>query len=75
MNLFGKHGRVRAVPMPTSVRVALDAWTGHASVVDGHLFRPVNRADHVHGGALSDQRRSRGKRSNALAICRRSGCS
>src|SRR6185369_8900266 len=27
VDLFGKHGRVRTIPMPTWVRVAQDAWT------------------------------------------------
>jgi len=40
----GKHGRVRTVPMPTWVNVALDAWTTPAAVVEGHVFRSVNRS-------------------------------
>src|SRR5580704_9638377 len=44
VDLFGKHGRVRTVPMPVWVKVAIDAWTGPASVMDGYVFRPVNRA-------------------------------
>ena len=43
VDLFGKHGRVRTVPMPTWVKVAIDAWTAPAGVTDGHVFRPVNR--------------------------------
>jgi hypothetical protein len=27
------------------VKVAVDAWVATASLTDGHLFRPVNRAD------------------------------
>ena len=49
VDLFGKHGRVRTVPMPTWVKVAIDAWTGPAGVADGHVFRPVNRGDQVQG--------------------------
>src|SRR6201985_126368 len=47
VDLVGKHGRVRTAPMPTWVKVAIDAWTSVAGVADGHIFRPVNRADGV----------------------------
>ena len=53
VDLLGKHGRVRTVPMPTWVKVAMDTWTGPAGVADGHVFRPVNRADKVQGDVLS----------------------
>jgi site-specific recombinase XerD len=55
VDLFGKHGRVRTVPMPAWVKVAIDAWTGPVGVVDGRVFRPVNRADKVHGDVLSEK--------------------
>src|SRR5207248_8433493 len=42
VDLVGKHGRVRTVPMPTWVKVAMDAWTTTAGTADGHVFRPVN---------------------------------
>src|SRR5499433_4608404 len=45
VDLVGKHGRVRTVPMPTWVKVATDAWTSAAGLTDGRVFRPVNRAD------------------------------
>jgi hypothetical protein len=44
VDLVGKHGRVRTIPMPTWVKVATDAWTSAAGVADGYVFRPVNRA-------------------------------
>src|SRR5437868_14163890 len=44
VDLVGKHGRVRTIPMPTWVKVAQDAWTVAAGVTDGFVFRPVNRA-------------------------------
>jgi site-specific recombinase XerD len=55
VDLLGKHGRVRTVPMPVWVKVAIDAWTFRASVVDGHVFRPVNRGDQVAGEVLSEK--------------------
>src|ERR1035437_3911821 len=47
VDLVGKHGRVRTVPMPTWVKVAQDAWAVRAGVEDGHVFRSVNRGDQV----------------------------
>src|SRR6202789_4528544 len=44
VDLVGKHGRVRTAPMPTWVKVAIDAWATPADVTTGHVFRPVNRA-------------------------------
>jgi integrase len=55
VDLVGKHGRVRTVPMPTWVKVAIDAWTGSAAVADGHVFRPVNRGGQVQAVALSEK--------------------
>src|ERR1035438_671593 len=55
VDLHGKHGRVRTVPMPTWVKVAIDAWTSTAGVEDGRVFRPVNRAGHAQGVGLSEK--------------------
>ena len=41
VDLRGKHGRVRTVPMPTWVKVATDAWTSAAGIAEGYVFRPV----------------------------------
>jgi integrase len=46
---------VRTVPMPTWVKVAIDAWTGPAGIADGHVFRPVNRGGQIQGPALSEK--------------------
>jgi len=55
IDLLGKHGRVRTVPMPVWVKFAIDAWTALAGVTDGFVFRPVNRADKVRGDMLSEK--------------------
>src|SRR6202166_2415209 len=49
VDLVGKHGRVRTAPMPTWVKVAIDAWTSPAGVTQGYVFRSVNRADRITG--------------------------
>jgi site-specific recombinase XerD len=55
VDLIGKNGRVRTVPMPAWVKVAIDAWTVLASVADGHVFRSVNRANRVTGECLGEK--------------------
>jgi integrase/recombinase XerD len=55
VDLVGKHGRVRTVPMPAWVKVAIDAWASAAAVSDGRVFRSVNRADAPQGDALSEK--------------------
>jgi site-specific recombinase XerD len=55
VDLVGKHGRVRTIPMPTWVKNAIDAWTSAAGVMDAHLFRPVNRGDQVRGLRMSEK--------------------
>jgi integrase len=55
VDLIGKHGRVRTIPMPAWVKNAIDAWTVVAGVTEGHLFRPVNRGDQVCGLQMSEK--------------------
>jgi integrase len=55
IDLVGKHGRVRTVPMPTWVKVAVDAWTSAADIADGHVFRAVTRGGRALGTALSEK--------------------
>jgi site-specific recombinase XerD len=55
VDLVGKHGRVRTIPMPTWVKVAIDAWAVAAGVTDGSVFRPVSRGGQAQGLALSEK--------------------
>jgi integrase len=55
VDLVGKHGRVRTIPMPSWVKNAIDTWTSAAGVMDGHLFRPVHRGDQVRGLRMSEK--------------------
>jgi len=55
VDLIGKHGRVRTIPMPSWVKTAIDAWTAEAGVMTGHVFRPVNRGDQVSGERVSEK--------------------
>jgi integrase/recombinase XerD len=55
LDLVGKHGRVRTVPMPTWVKVAVDSWATPAGIADGPVFRSVNRGGEVYETALSEK--------------------
>src|SRR5207237_1427385 len=55
VDLVGKHGRVRTIPMPTWVKVAQEAWTAAAGVADGPVFRPVNRGGDPQAVGLSEK--------------------
>lgn len=53
VDLIGKHGRVRSVPMPMWAKAAIDQWTAAAGIDSGYIFRPVNRGDRVWGERIS----------------------
>lgn len=55
VDLVGKGGRVRTVPMPNWTKAAIDAWTGAAGITTGALFRSMRRGDHIDGDDMSDQ--------------------
>jgi len=55
VDLVGKHGRVRTVPMPAWTKSAIDSWTTAVGITDGFLFRPLNRGDQVCGDRLSEK--------------------
>jgi site-specific recombinase XerD len=55
VDLVGKHGRVRTIPVPTWVKVAIDAWTAAAGLTEGHVLRPVNRGNQVLGERMTDK--------------------
>jgi site-specific recombinase XerD len=55
VDLVGKHGRVRTIPMPTWVKSAIDAWTSEAGVTEGHVLRPLYRGDQITGERLTEK--------------------
>ena len=52
VDLVGKHGRVRTVPMPIRVKVSCVGTT--AGIAEGPMFRSVNRGGKVRESALSE---------------------
>jgi site-specific recombinase XerD len=55
VDLVGKHGRVRTIPMPAWVKVAIDAWTTAAGISSGPVFRPVNRGGQAQEAPLNEK--------------------
>jgi site-specific recombinase XerD len=53
VDLIGKGGHIRTVPIPEWVKAALDQWTRAAKVTEGRIFRAVARAGKVWGKGIS----------------------
>jgi len=49
VDLIGKGGHIRTVPIPQWVKAALDQWVVAARVTEGRIFRAVARAGRVWG--------------------------
>jgi integrase len=54
VDLAGKGGHVRTVPMPLWVKAAVDRWTFAASVKTGRIFRGISRHGTPWGKGLSE---------------------
>jgi hypothetical protein len=53
VDLIGKGGHIRTVPIPDWVKAALDEWTAAAGVREGKIFRAVARTDKIWGDGIS----------------------
>src|SRR5215510_6314744 len=53
VDLIGKGGHIRTVPIPKWVKAALDQWTRAAGVNEGKIFRAVARLGKVWGHGIS----------------------
>ena len=53
VDLIGKGGHIRTVPIPEWVKAALDQWTVAAGVTEGRIFRAVARTGKVWGKGIS----------------------
>ena len=53
VDLIGKGGDIRTVPIPAWAKQALDAWTAAADITDGRVFRAVSRAGKVWGRGIT----------------------
>jgi site-specific recombinase XerD len=55
VDLIGKAGHMRTVPMPDWVKQMLDVWLTGAGITSGRLFRRVNRAGRVWGESMTEK--------------------
>ena len=55
VDLVGKHGRVRTVPMSSWAKDALDRWASTAQISTGAVLRRVDKAGRVGPGPLTPQ--------------------
>ena len=55
LDLVGKRGRVRTVPMPSWCKALIDRWREAAAIENGIVFRPVNKGDHLAGESMTAQ--------------------
>jgi site-specific recombinase XerC len=53
VDLIGKGGHIRTVPIPLWVKAALDEWTVAAGISEGKIFRAVARTDKIWGDGIS----------------------
>src|ERR1039458_5226356 len=47
VDMHGKGGRVRTVPMPSWTKAAIDEWMAAAGFISGRIFRAVNKGDNL----------------------------
>ena len=55
VDLFGKGGHIRSVPVPNWVKKAIDYWTTAAQIASGSLFRCVTRTGVVWGDCITEK--------------------
>lgn len=55
VDMVGKGGKVRTVPMPSWTKAAIDAWTAASGRSSGRVFVAVNKGDKVAGDGMTPQ--------------------
>jgi len=55
VDLVGKGGHIRTVPVPDWVRAELDDWLAAAAIDRGRLFRRVNKVGRAWGDGMTDR--------------------
>jgi len=55
VDLVGKGGHIRTVPIPDWVRVQLESWISAAQINEGCIFRRVDRSGQVRGDHISEK--------------------
>ena len=55
VDLVGKGGHIRTVPVPAWVKSAIDRWIAAANIRSGRLFRCVNKTGSVWGTGITEK--------------------
>lgn len=55
MDIISKRDKIRSVPMPNWTKAAIDVWSKAVGVVEGFIFRAVNKDDRVVGDGITSQ--------------------
>jgi site-specific recombinase XerD len=55
IDLVGKRGHVRTVPIPAWVKDAIDIWSKTANIKTGRLFRCVNKTGAIWGRGMTEK--------------------
>lgn len=54
-DLTGKGNRVRTIPIPAWVKLAIDDWCQAANISTGKIFRPINKGGSLAGDSITPQ--------------------
>jgi site-specific recombinase XerD len=55
VDLVGKGGHIRTVPVPDWVKASVDLWTIQAGVTRGRIFRCVNKIGSIWGSGITEK--------------------
>jgi site-specific recombinase XerC len=55
VDLIGKGGHVRTVPVPGWVKKRIDEWAQASGMASGCLFRSINKAGSVWGNGVTEK--------------------
>jgi site-specific recombinase XerD len=55
VDLIGKHGRIRTVPMPSWTKAAIDNWAESAGINLGRIFRAINKGSRITHESMTPQ--------------------
>jgi hypothetical protein len=53
VDVVGKGGRIRTVPIPANLAARIRAWIAAAAIVEGPLLRPINKSGVVLDGGIT----------------------
>jgi site-specific recombinase XerD len=72
VDLKGKAGHIRTIPVPTGVKNVLDQWLQAANIKSGKLFRRVHKTAKTWGERLTEKAVWHAVRVRGSGVCRQS---